>query len=539
MAHTTDEDLLKRYSDAKGNWFLWRSLYDEAYYYANPDRNPWPIEEFEGTRKNIQVYDITAVNSARRLVSHLHGALMPTGEKWFELEAGSVITNPEQKKQLNQQLQVFSDIIFKTLNDSNFSLASYEMLQDLIIGTGAMMCLEHDNFPGIKFKTISIDNVFPEGDAWDEIETVWREFKDVNHFDITSVWPKAKLSPAMEQEIETNDMAKFDFIEGIIWMPEAKNYRHVVIEEASKHFLVDIRTPSSPWIIARWSKTSKEVGGRGPVVEALPTIRSLNKLIEYIMANVALSTSPPWMATSDGVFNPYLFEIEPNKIIPISRSSMGDLPLKKLDVSGDVRLGSLEVEDLRAQIKDALFDNPIRPVNAPEQTATEIMIRQQQFSEEIGPAFGRLTVELLPKIINRVIFLLQKRGELPKSLKVDNKAITIKYKSPLLRGQNVQNIQNLQNFVSIMQSIAGPQMSLGAINLELLPAYLADQLNVDEILVKSPGEITQMVQNINQQQQQQADQQANQGPPPNVGGQLNQQANQAVQNSQLPQNEQQ
>lgn len=537
--NASKENLLKRYSDAKGNWELWRSIYDEAYYYTNPDRDPWPTEQFSGTRKNIEVYDITAVNSSRRLVSHLHGSLMPSSEQWFELEAGSVITDPDQRKILNQELQVFSSIIFKALNDSNFALSSYEMLQDLIIGTGALMCLEHDSPAGIKFKTVPLNQVYPEGDAWDEIETVWRDFKDVHYDDILSVWPKAVCTQEMTQQYKQDDCVTFDFIEGIVYNPSKKNYRHVVFECSSDATVLDLETSSSPWIVARWSKTSWEVGGRGPVIEALPTIRSLNKLIEFIMTNVALSTSPPWMATSDGVFNPYLFEVEPNKVIPISMSSMGNLPLKKLDVSGDVRMGTLEVEDLRAQIKDALFDNPIRPVNAPEQTATEIMIRQQQFAEEIGPAFGRLTVELLPKIINRVIFILQKRGDLPKNLKIDNKSISIRYKSPLLRGQNVQNIQNLQNLVSIMQTIAGPQLSMGALNLEQLPTYLADQLNVDETLIKSPAAIQKMAQGAQQAQQQAQQQAVNPGPPPNVSGQLNQQATQAAQNSQLPQNEQQ
>ncbi len=485
--------LLQRYSNAKGNWENWRSIYDEAYAFTIPQKDPWPEEVSEGVRKNIWVYDTTAVTSARRLVSRLHASLVPPGEQWFELEAGENITNPNDKKELNAQLQLFTSIIFRILNESNFDLVVNELLQDLIIGTGSMMILEGEGKVVVRFKSVATNVVYPEGDAFDEIETVWRDFNCVSGRDINVIWPKAKIPETIERTMASDPSATFNFIEGVVYQNDKKNYHHCVIESGTNKYLLDIETESSPWVVARWSKASNEVGGRGPVLDAMPTIRSLNRLVEDILRNVGLSTSPPWMAASDGVFNPYLFEIQPNKIIPISRQSMGDLPLQKLDVAGDIRTGTLEVQDLRQQIKDALFDNPVRPVESPAQTATEIMIRQQQFMEEIGPAFGRLSVELLPRIINRVIYIAQRKGLLPTALKIDNKNINIRYKSPLVRSAQIQKIQNLQNYNTIMQSITGPELSLGSMNLEMIPAWLADKLDVDDQLIKSPAEIQQLI----------------------------------------------
>lgn len=493
------QQLMKRYTSAKGDWDNWRSLYDECYAFTNPDRDPWPQDIAQGTRKNIQVYDITAVNSSRRLVSRLHASLTPPGEQWFALEAGEYIKDPDKKKQLNIYLQQFTDIIFDVLNESNFDLCVNELFQDLIIGTGSMMILESsEKGCPVKFKSVGVDVIYPEGDAYDEINTVWRDFNNIYGRDIQRMWPKAKLTDRMRMAMDADPMAQFQLVEGVVFMPDENIYRIVVMNVDDRGFLLDVYSKSSPWVVARWSKASNEVGGRGPVVEALPTIRSLNALTEEVMRNVALSTSPPWTAASDGVFNPYLFQIAPNKIIPVSRASMGDLPLKRLDVAGDINMGNLEVNDLRQQVKDALYDNPVRPVTAPEQTATEVMIRQQQFMEEIGPAFGRLSVELLPKIINRVIFILQKKGYLPGELTVDNKNIAIRYKSPLVRSADLQKIQNVQNYSTIMQSIVGPQLALSTMNLELLPEWLSDKLDVDDTLVKSPAQMVELVQQMMQ-----------------------------------------
>jgi hypothetical protein len=496
--------IYKRYCNAKGDWDNWRSLYDEAYAFAIPDRDPWPEDIAPGTRKNIQVYDITAVNSARRLVSRLHSSLVPPGEQWFLLEAGDDVRNPNEKKQLNTYLQSFTDIIFQVLNDSNFDLVINEFFQDIIIGTGAMMILEsNDKKSPVRFKSVGINTVYPEGDIYDGIETVFRDFYDIPGCDIQRMWPRAKITQQMQTRMDADPRCLFQLIEGVIYDPQLHEYRITLMLQDTNEYLMDYRVKSSPWVVARWSKCSNEVGGRGPVIHALPTIRSLNALVEEVMRNVALSTSPPWMAASDGVFNPYLFQIAPNKVIPISRQSMGDMPLKRLDVAGDVNLSSLEVNDMRAQIKDALFDNPVRPINAPEQTATEVMIRQQQFMEEIGPAFGRLSVELLPKIINRVIYILQKKGYLPAELKIDNKNIAIRYKSPLVRSASMQKVQNLQNYVALLQPIVGPELTLGSINVDQLPQWLSDKLDVDETLIKSPAEIQALIGNIMQQQAQQ------------------------------------
>lgn len=518
---TDGTQLLQRYQQASQRWDHWKSVYDEAYSYAVPNRNPYNGEErVEGKRKNVQVYDTTLVTAARQLVSKLHANLTPLGEQWFQLEAGRFVTDQNQRQELNQRLQEMTDIILKVLNDSNFDLVINELFQDLIIGTGAMMILENPDSEDVPilFKSVSPNLIAPEANAFDQIETVWRDFQDVHHRDIKRLWPKAEITQLMQQRIDQHQEERFDFVEGVIFQPDedpSKQYRIVVMEQKQSEMILDMTTESSPWVVARWSKTNKEVGGRGPVIEALPTARSLNKMVEFLLKNASLSVNPPYMAASDGVFNPYLFEIEPNKVIPISRQSMvsGQLPLQKLDTQGQFQFGEAEVNDLRTQIKEMLFSAPERPVQAPSQTATEIMIRQRQFLEEIGPAFGRLEVELLPKIINRVIFILQKKGFLPKDIQIDNKFVNVKFKSPLTRSSELQKVQNLEQMLTFLGNFFGPQMALGAVNMTELPAWLSDKFDVDEDLVRSPQALQELAQQAAQTAQQQ-----NEGPNiPDVG----------------------
>ncbi len=232
--------LYRRYTMAKGDWDNWRSLYDEAYAYAIPQRDPWPQDTVEGRRKNIQVYDITAVNSVRRLVARLQASLTPTGEQWFLLEAGENVKDPAKKKEINGYLQLFTDIIFQVLNDSNFDIAIAELYQDMVIGTGGMMILpSNDKRSPVRFKSVGVDIIYPEADIFDDLNTVWRDFPDILGSEIKRMWPRAELTQTMRLAMEADPMVKFQLVEGVVYYPEKSLYRVVVLDSNSNEYILD------------------------------------------------------------------------------------------------------------------------------------------------------------------------------------------------------------------------------------------------------------------------------------------------------------
>lgn len=507
--------LMTRYNCAAGDWENWQSLYMEAYDYTFPNKDPYD-EEFDdtpGVRKNLQVYDSTGPIAARQLVSKLHANLVPPSLQWFSLEPSDLIQDTEQRKQLQEFLQVLTSIIYSAFNGSNWDLAINEGFHDLIIGTMALQIFAtNDEKNPIVFKCCPIDRLAPEQDAFDNIKTVWRSFDKVHHQDVERLWPGARITDQMRIRIEQDSQARFDFIEGVIFDPVKDDYRVVVMSREEPEFIIDKPSKSSPWVVGRWSKSAREIGGRGPAIEALPTVRTVNMMAKFLMAAAALNATPPWLGFSDGIFNPNNYVIKPNDIIPISPESSMNLPLRKLDVSGDVSFGELTMNDLRSQINQIFYVSPTRPVQSPSQTATEIMIRQQQFLEEIAPAFSRIEVEILPKIINRVMFILQEKGLLPSDMNADRYKgmFQVRFKSPLEQSQQLQEVQKLLQYDQAIAQIVGNEGKLMGYDLTKIPTYLATQFDIDLDLIKSPKQIEEDINAAQAAAQQDANQ--NQAP---------------------------
>ncbi|HWY34772.1 MAG TPA: portal protein, partial [Nitrosopumilaceae archaeon] len=128
------------------------------------------------------------------------------------------------------------------------------------------------------------------------------------------------------------------------------------------------------------------------------------------------------------------------------------------------------------------------PIDQPQKTATELALRQRNLAEQIGPAFTRLQQEFLARLINRIVYILQKKGLMDK-LVIDGKEIQISYKSPLVAAQGMQDVQNFMQFYSILQQTQGPEAAIVNLNPVKFPAWLAQKMAVDVTALNTQEEM--------------------------------------------------
>jgi hypothetical protein len=519
----SDLELIKRrYKKARAKADMWISILEACYHYTVPSRNLfyW-TSQYQGAQKNAKVFDTTAVAAVRNFVSKIQGGLCPPQQRWFLLEAGTDIP-PEQAEEVNKQLQDISDKIYYYLRRSNFDLVFNETCYDLAIGTGCLICNPGatDDNP-LEFYSVPLARVAIEESVQSRLETNFRWWDEIRIQDIKELWPQAKLNSMTQALYDEDENATLkDLVEGTLYFPNEKGpkkYRYVVFYEDS--YFVDEWMESSPWIVFRWSKINSEVYGRGPVIDALPSILSLNELARIELAAANFNVSKPIMAFSDGIFNPWTFRLEPNTIIPIAPSSNGQWPLQPFPDTANPQFMQITSNDLRMQINKLLYADPLGPISESTKTATELSLRQRNLAEEIGPGFTRMQQECLNRILQRVMVVLADKG-LIQRIVINGREIQVTYKSPLVVAQGEQDVQSFMNYYQVLQAVQGPEAAIVNINPVSFPAWVAAKMGVEQSVINSSEQMTEFYKEQTEKAQMQ-EQMA-------MGGQMNAQQQQSA-----------
>lgn len=477
--------LIKRFGESKKIWELWRSIHQEAMDFAAPERETFHLRS-PGQRKNRHIFDSTAVLGLEQFASRLQGSMVPAWQQWMDLKSGSNIKE-EDKKETDKLLEDSTKIFFDNLNHSNFSTEITPAFSDLGIGTGAIM-IEEGSFEDdetFKFSNVPLAELYPERD----LKTVWRQQK-VEARLIKQIWPNADLTANLEKMAKDQPFTKVKIINGIVFNTENRMYTHVVIHEKEKAVLFTQEFNTQRLIVFRWHVTPGEIFGRGPILQVMPDIRTVNKVKQFILENAAIQMAGVYTGLDDGIFNPHTVRIAPGVIIPVGQNGTQNPSIQALPKAGDIGLSSFVLEDLQANIKKALFVEPLGDITDPVRSATEVQIRNQEMLKQAGASLGRLKTELLEKVVAAGVDILGERGLLPK-MEVDGKEVSIKQASPLAKAEDLEDFQNSQIWfenIKGLGEVAGPEVVLGTVKVEELPEYWAKTLGVPSTLVRDKQE---------------------------------------------------
>jgi hypothetical protein len=493
----------RRWEKARANAYQWWPMLEAAYHYCVPGRNMfYYTNQARGQQKNVKVYDTTQVAATKSFVSKVQESLTPPQQNWAYLEPGEGVPK-EQEQDVAKILQQYTDIIFSFIRGSNFDLAINECYYDLGVGTAVLVCNEGDDDDPLQFSSIPLDQVAIEESANHKVETVFRCWKEIKILDIPEMWPNANIPSHLIERTKEDPTATIkDLIEGCVYRHDDKRYPYRYTLWHDDDLMLDEERESTEFIVFRWSKINNETFGRGPIIDALPSILSLQTAAYFEMTAANLNICKPYMAFSDGVFNPYTFRIAPNTVIPISPNTDGVFPIQPLPDVANPAFMQLTSMDLRQQINKLMFADPLGPVNeAPTRTATELALRQRNLAEEIGPIFTRLQQEFLERTIQRVIHILQKKGFLDKLI-INDREVKIKYRSPLTISQGQQDVDTFMNYLNIMQGFVGPEMTAAYVNTVKFSPWLASKLGVDQTLINTEDQMQAQLQRSNDELQQ-------------------------------------
>lgn len=499
---STDE-ILRRAEKAQREKDLFESLYTDAYEFALPQRQLYGYYDgnSKGAKKMARVFDSTAINSTQRFANRLQSGIFPPQRKWCRLEPGSDV-DPRQRDQAQAIMDVYMEKMFTVIKQSNFDIAIGEFLLDMAVGTACMMVQPGDDVSPINFTPIPMFLVSYEEGANGMVDKIYRRMRMKGEA-IQQQWKDADIPESLMQRITSKPTDEFDLLEATVFDAERGDWCYHVIESSSKEEIVYRRMMSSPWVISRYSKCAGEIYGRGPLLTALPDIKTLNKTVELVLKNASLAVAGVYTAADDGVLNPQTVKIVPGAVIPVARNGGPQgASLTPLPRAGDFNVSQIVINDLRQNIKRTLLDESLPPDNMSARSATEVVERMKELAQNLGSAFGRLINETMIPMVARILQVMDERGLINMPLKVNGLEIKVSPVAPLAMAQNMEEINNIIQFMQITSTM-GNEGQLAVKSGELID-YIGDKLGIPSSVRNTGAErafLMQQQQEMMQQQQ--------------------------------------
>lgn len=357
------------------------------------------------------LFDATASDAVDNLAASMYSLLTPPESLWINLV---------RESDLSPDAETATLMLRAHLNDSNFYTTVHQCYIDLVVlGTACLFMAENPigsdsafSFTAIPMKDIAI------------LPGMVFHTTSLAASDLMERYPDFVFPNNMRDTIKSDPQTPIRLVQALVgkdftaWVDVGGDIENNIVARGTFE--------TNPYIIFRWSMVSGELYGRGPVLRALPDIKTANKVVELVLKNATIAVSGIWQADDDGVINLSNINLTPGAIIPKAVGSSGLTPLQS---GSDFDVSQIVLRDLRDRIRHTLLADRLGLLSDKEMTATEILARNSDMVRILGATYGRLLNEFIKPLCERGLQILSRRGLIDKiSLHSDAE---LKYIAPI------------------------------------------------------------------------------------------------------------
>ena len=488
----------------------WENLWQDCGEYVNPNRGDFSTIRYRGdTSRYDNIFDTTAPLANENLASGLQGFLTSPSQRWFSLSTYDDAINEQHnvKEWLNLCTNILYDRVFN-IPDSNFNSQAHELYLDLGSFGTAVMMVQDTPGAGITFRTFHLADCFIQENDQGFVDTLYRKYKRTGRQLIE------RFGEAVPEKIikisQKDPYREFEVIHAVepsesygepIKKPTKKAFKSCYILLEEKTLLEEGGFDEFPYMVPRWSKVAGEIYGRSPSMTSLPDIKMVNAMMKTIIKAAQKITDPPLLVPDDGF-------ILPVRTVPgglnFYRSGTQDR-IEPLETKGRPDIGFDLLNNRREHIRAAFHVDWMQMPDqkgSPNMTATEVVARQEEKMRLMGPMIGRLQVEFLGPLIDRVFRIMLRKKQIPEAPGIlEGQEMKILYTSPLARAQK-----------------SGQLMTITRLFESMVPLFqakpdLLDNMNTDETfryfhhLLDAPAKILNPKEKVEEERQQRQQQQ--------------------------------
>lgn len=516
--NTKGKAVLKQFEKLKSIRDPLDKEYEDCYSYTYPtlgvgftQSDSDPISQAGTTKaKQARLFDSTATDSVRLLSSSVLSSLTPPNTRWFNL-APPLLSDEDLDQEGKEWLEDSAERIHTMIHASNYDTEALEFtMHQMIAGmAGIYVELKENKF---HFDTWPLNHLYVQETLnLGYIDTVYRAFQYTVQ-EAAIEFGLQNLPDHMQEMYKTNehDPKSHRFV--VCIRPRIRSGKQSTGKTAKNLPWESIWVSSCgtvvresgfnemPVVVPRWLKIPGTDYARGPVFDALPDVKTLNKVKENMLLNMDMHITGMFKVKDDGVINPNTIKFGARRIIPV-----GDMDnLQPLTSGGDISFAMNEIANLQASIRRMLLADQLGPTEKAIQTATEVQTRNNQVRQILGPIFARLQSEFLTHLVARCFGLVARANLLPpipESISRGQGTFEIAYRSPLARSQKMQELQAIDEMTARVERVAqGKPEVLDFINFDKMITKTADLLGIDpEIL--NDADAVKKIRALRQKQQ--------------------------------------
>lgn len=481
---------------------VWDKLYGDAYEFAIPQRRPG-----RSGRAKTQIdrlFDMTAIVSTFRFAGQLQQDLFPPGRPNFYLAPGPIPKMALDQSGLNvlrRGLEKTAAQVQPFFMTGEWDESVHECCIDLAVGTGHIYVGKGTRDNPLRFVAIPAEDIAVETDAWGEIAgQFWRSH--LPRQAVRDAFPEGRFPEDFHRKLENSPDEEILLMQDFTRRPD-RRWGFVAYVEDSKAPVAENVFRTRPIASPRYYRVPGEAYGRGPVLLALPTIKTLNKAQELAFKAAAIQMLGIWGYRAGGTFNPDTVRVGPGEFWPMQATGgiLGP-DVSRLDpASGRLDVSRLVIGQLQDQLRQVLLDNRLPDPAGTPASASEIVARLRDKRDAHIGAFGRLSREIMPVVVPRAMEILHDFGYLRSTLPLDALLVSVEVLSPMAAALRVDQLSSIVNYFELVVATAGPQA---------VPLYLHLDKTLDKVAedTQVPASLVPTVEERKKLREQQAAEQA-------------------------------
>jgi len=421
------------------------------------------------------------------LASKLLLALLPPNSPFFRLQADAKKlaeenTPPELMSEIEQSLQGLEELVMAEVSRGSYRVGIHEALKHLIITGNALLYLPADG----GLRVFHLDRFVTKRDPMGNLlKVATKETLSLSALPEDVRNRVAASDPEGLNEYSQVDLYTASCRRGDEWVI-SQDVKGIEIPEAGGRVPLD----ENPFIPLRLSRIDGEAYGRGFVEEYLGDIQSLESLTRAIVEGSAAAAKVLFLVNPNGTTRAKTLSDSPNGAIV--QGNAGDVTTLQLNKFNDFRTAQVTMEAIKDRLGSAFLLTSGVVRNAERVTAEEIRMLSQELESSLGGLYSLLASEMQMPLVNRVMSVMQKKGELPKLPNNLVKTVIVTGVEALGRGND---LSKLDLFLAGAAQVVGPQAIGQFVNVEEYFKRRATSLGIKtQGLIKSAEQMQQEAQ---------------------------------------------